>query len=65
MTPRRPSIEDVARAVLGRPEPEREDRGPKPTITLPRIEFLERPLPSWWDEPPPRKPIPTRKRRTS
>ncbi len=55
MTQSRP---DAALAVLGRPEPDREERGPKPKITLPRVAFLERPLPDWWDEPipPPRKP---------
>jgi hypothetical protein len=39
-----------------KPEPERQERQPSPSITLPRVNFIERPMPAWWDEPlPPRR----------
>jgi hypothetical protein len=28
-------------------------RRPPPKVTLPRVHFLERPLPEWWDDEPP------------
>jgi hypothetical protein len=61
------SWERAARAVLGRErkrgqEGDGRQYGHRPTITLPRVNFLERELPSWWNEIPP-APKPRRKAR--
>jgi hypothetical protein len=50
---------DTIRQVLGVDRLERA-AVPRPKVSLARVNFLERPLPSWWNEPQP--PRPTRKR---
>jgi hypothetical protein len=52
------TIEDAARAMLGREHDNDDDetagrKGVRPSakITLPRLNFLERPMPAW-EEPP-------------
>jgi hypothetical protein len=60
MTPRR--FEDVASAILARNRAdeeaeERRERG-RPTPSIARVAWLEKPLPPWWNDPispPPRK----------
>ena len=58
--------ERAARAVLGRerePADEGDGRqyGHKPKITLPRVVFVERELPPWFNEPIPPAPKHSRK----
>lgn len=52
------SLEDAARVVLkggdGRPREDGTEK-PAPKITLPRLRFLERPMPEWEEPPPPKK----------
>jgi hypothetical protein len=50
-------LEDVARMVLQKRAPpltesERnaDNARPRPKITLPRVHFLERPYPEWWND---------------
>jgi len=65
------SWERAARAVLGRERERGQDGdgrqyGHRPTITLPRIAFLEKPLPSSFSDPIPSAPTkPKRKGKTS
>jgi hypothetical protein len=53
--------ETATRALLGRGEPTRERK--KGAITLPRLKFMDRPMPP--DVALPAKPRPTPKRRTT
>jgi hypothetical protein len=52
------SLEKAAKILLGKTDDDndakRRERGYRPKITLPRVNFLERELPSWWNEIPPR-----------
>jgi hypothetical protein len=59
------SLEKAARALLGRERERGQDgdgreHGRRPAITLPRVRFLERELPSRWNEPIPPAPKPER-----
>lgn len=65
---RGPSLEAVARMVLQRrvsfgellaAEHEESDdgRSRRSKVTLPRLRFLERPLPAWWNENFERRPV--------
>jgi hypothetical protein len=47
-------FERATREILDKPRPR--VIGEKPKITLPRLKFMERPMPPW-DEPTPRKPV--------
>jgi hypothetical protein len=54
------SLEKAAKLLLKR-EPagdgnERREHGYKPKITLPTVNFLTRPYPSWWGESVPPRP---------
>jgi hypothetical protein len=56
------SLEAATRALLGKGhdehDGERREHGARSKITLPRVAFLERPLPSWWHDPiPPPAPM--------
>jgi hypothetical protein len=51
-------FERATREILDKPRPR--VIGEKPKITLPRLKFMERPMPPW-DEPTPRKPPVRRK----
>jgi hypothetical protein len=55
------SLEKAARALLGKTDDEndakRREHGYRPKITLPRLKFLEKPMPPW-DEP--NRPAPTK-----
>ena len=37
---------------------------PTPKVTLPRVAFLERPLPAWWNEPAPARTRPVTEKTT-
>jgi hypothetical protein len=60
------SLEAATRALLGKGHDARREHGVKPKVTLARVAFLERELPSWWHEKPatPASSKPKRKRKT-
>jgi hypothetical protein len=64
------SLEKATRALLGRErkradeDEDRREYGHKPKITLAPVRFLERELPPWWNEIPP-KPKSAGRRKTA
>jgi len=69
MSRSRMSLEKAARMVLHGDSGEDDgdevgQRGVRPVkITLPRLNFLERPLPEWWNDPVFTAPLPKRVKR--
>jgi hypothetical protein len=57
---RRITLEKAARAMLGRERDDDEEsqRGsrPPPKVTLAKLSFMERPMPSWQEPPRPVRP---------
>jgi hypothetical protein len=64
---RRLNLETAAKLILGRERNSyTEQDGRKhasPKVSLPKVHFLDRPLPDWFSEPPPSLPSVRKKRR--